>query len=72
MMLSILLVAVVFASSTSLTLAQSVFAHVIVGNTYGFSSSDWSRDIDLAANAGIDGFALNVSRVGRVGSHGLC
>jgi glucan endo-1,3-alpha-glucosidase len=59
-MLSFLLAALIFASSIPLTLAQSVFAHVIVGNTYGFSSSDWSRDINLAASAGIDGFALNV------------
>ncbi|MCJ1409372.1 hypothetical protein MMC19_003452 [Ptychographa xylographoides] len=37
-----------------------VFAHLIVGNTYGWTQANWASDIQLAAAAGIDGFALNI------------
>jgi hypothetical protein len=37
-----------------------VVAHVIVGNTYGFTRDTWTADIQLAQSAGIDGFSLNV------------
>ncbi|KAF8494304.1 alpha-1,3-glucanase [Gautieria morchelliformis] len=32
----------------------------MVGNTYSYTSSDWTEDIELASSHGIDGFALNV------------
>ncbi|KAH7923313.1 glycoside hydrolase family 71 protein [Leucogyrophana mollusca] len=35
-------------------------AHFIVGNTYGYTQSDWAGDIALAQSKGLDGFALNV------------
>ncbi|KAK7991908.1 hypothetical protein PG996_013079 [Apiospora saccharicola] len=45
----------------SLAEAKSVFAHFMVGNVAGFSQDDWSRNIQLAQDSGIDGFALNVA-----------
>lgn len=39
---------------------RKVFAHYMVGITYGQSSSQWATDISQAQSAGIDGFALNV------------
>ncbi|KAI8970639.1 glycoside hydrolase family 71 protein [Trametes punicea] len=46
-------------SSTS-TQTPAVFAHVIVGNTYNYTITNWLNDIALAASNGIDAFALNV------------
>lgn len=40
--------------------SHAVWAHHMVGNTYPYSQSDWSRDISAAQAAGIDGFALNI------------
>lgn len=40
--------------------AKLVVAHVIVGNTYPYTSSSWAADIALAHASGIDGFALNI------------
>ncbi|KAH9936318.1 glycoside hydrolase [Fomitopsis serialis] len=37
-----------------------VVAHVIVGNTYPYTIDNWTSDIQLASDNGIDGFALNV------------
>ncbi|KDQ19482.1 glycoside hydrolase family 71 protein [Botryobasidium botryosum FD-172 SS1] len=34
----------------------------MVGNTYPYTKDDWKRDINLAADRGIDGFALNAGR----------
>ncbi|KAH6655480.1 glycoside hydrolase [Truncatella angustata] len=39
---------------------RSVFAHYMVGITYGQSASQWATDISEAKSAGINGFALNV------------
>ncbi|KAG8845972.1 hypothetical protein FRB96_002198 [Tulasnella sp. 330] len=39
---------------------KAVTAHVIVGNTYGRTSADWTNDIKLAAAQNIDAFALNM------------
>lgn len=40
---------------------KKVFAHFMVGNTAKFTSSDWDKQINDAANSGIDGFALNMA-----------
>jgi len=37
-----------------------VVAHVMVGNTYPYTIDNWTSDIQLASDNGIDGFALNV------------
>ncbi|KAJ4423115.1 hypothetical protein N0V82_002244 [Gnomoniopsis sp. IMI 355080] len=37
-----------------------VFAHYMVGLTYGQTVEDWAREIKLAHSACIDGFALNI------------
>lgn len=39
---------------------KAVFAHVIVGNNAAYTVKDWYKDINAAASALIDGFALNV------------
>lgn len=44
----------------ALTLAQSVFAHVIVGNNGAYTQEDWTKDIILASSFGIDAFVLNI------------
>ncbi|KAG6376987.1 glycoside hydrolase family 71 protein [Boletus reticuloceps] len=52
-------------SSKSLTKRGStkyVVAHFMVGNTYPYTLQNWSSDIHLAYQNGIDGFALNVGR----------
>ncbi|KAH0840502.1 glucan endo-1,3-alpha-glucosidase agn1 [Fonsecaea pedrosoi] len=59
-MLSLPLICLTFIGFASPILAQSVFAHVIVGNTYSYTQANWATDIATAAAAGIDGFALNV------------
>ena len=40
--------------------SKLVVAHVLVGNTYPYTTDNWASDIQLAYNNGIDGFALNV------------
>lgn len=40
---------------------NKVFAHLIIGNTYGYSKQDFLTEIEAAHNAGIDGFALNIA-----------
>lgn len=37
-----------------------VFAHHMVGNTAPYTIDDWTEDIKLASEAGIDAFALNI------------
>lgn len=37
-----------------------VVAHHMVGNTFPYTTADWSADIALAHASGIDGFALNM------------
>ncbi|KAJ4358828.1 hypothetical protein N0V85_009509, partial [Neurospora sp. IMI 360204] len=39
---------------------KSVFAHYIVGLTLNQTTDQWKRDIRLASEASIDGFALNI------------
>jgi len=48
-------------TSTSTPAASKVVvAHYMVGNTYSYSQSTWSSNIQAAMAGGIDGFALNV------------
>lgn len=42
------------------TTAQSVFAHVIVGNNGAYTPANWTKDIMLASSFGIDAFVLNI------------
>ncbi|KZT01299.1 glycoside hydrolase family 71 protein [Laetiporus sulphureus 93-53] len=46
--------------ANSSTSGKYVVAHHIVGNTYDYTTDDWSSDIQLAYDCGLDGFALNV------------
>ncbi|RXK35703.1 hypothetical protein M231_07031 [Tremella mesenterica] len=39
---------------------HQVWAHHMVGNTYPYTESSWSSDIQSASSSGIDGFALNM------------
>nr|AUS76866.1 glycosyl hydrolase [Leptoxyphium fumago] len=55
------LAACVLGLLPALTTAQSVFAHVIVGNTGAYDIDQWKSDIELAASYGIDGFVLNIA-----------
>ncbi|KAF2161911.1 glycoside hydrolase family 71 protein [Zasmidium cellare ATCC 36951] len=41
-------------------IAQSVFAHVIVGNTASYTIEQWTSEIELAQSYGIDAFVLNI------------
>ncbi|KAL3422794.1 Glucan endo-1,3-alpha-glucosidase agn1 [Phlyctema vagabunda] len=41
--------------------SRHVFAHVVVGNTAAHTVDTWKTDINLAAEAGIDAFALNIA-----------
>ncbi|KAK4107593.1 carbohydrate-binding module family 24 protein [Canariomyces notabilis] len=41
--------------------AKAVFAHFMVGNTKDYSETDWQNDMQLAQEAHIDGFALNIA-----------
>ena len=53
----------VAASSSSIPASSAthyVWAHHMVGNTYPYTESTWLSDIQTAAAAGIDGFALNM------------
>jgi hypothetical protein len=48
-------------TSTSTPAASKVVvAHYMVGNTYSYSQSTWSSNIQAAMAGGINGFALNV------------
>ncbi|ODN74466.1 hypothetical protein L202_06852 [Cryptococcus amylolentus CBS 6039] len=46
-------------NDTSSSAEQYVFAHFMVGFVDAYTQEDWTRDIELAASKGIDGFALN-------------
>ncbi|KAK3381989.1 glycoside hydrolase [Podospora didyma] len=39
---------------------RKVFAHYMVGITYGQTQAQWGHDVNTAKEAGIDGFALNI------------
>lgn len=41
-------------------LSRKVFAHYMVGITYGQELAQWQTDMTEAKSAGIDGFALNI------------
>ncbi|KAL4947908.1 glycosyl hydrolase family 71-domain-containing protein [Aspergillus filifer] len=41
--------------------AAAVFAHFMVGNANNYSLSDWQTDINLAVDAKLDAFALNIA-----------
>lgn len=41
--------------------AQNVFAHFIVGNAGSYTTDQWKSDIQLAQQASIDGFVLNIA-----------
>ena len=49
-----------FAFLPALATAQSVFAHVIVGNNGAYTIENWTNDIVLASSFGIDAFVLNI------------
>lgn len=55
---------IAFVSALSLLAAkvqaQSVVAHFIVGNAKNYQAADWDADIKAAADAGIEGFSLNI------------
>ncbi|OAL33162.1 hypothetical protein AYO20_07644 [Fonsecaea nubica] len=70
-MLSLPLICLTFIGFASPILAQSVFAHVIVGNTYSYTQANWASDIATAAAAGIDGFALNVGYLDTINPFGF-
>ncbi|KAL8276344.1 hypothetical protein RQP46_011269 [Phenoliferia psychrophenolica] len=42
------------------TSTRYVFAHVVAGDFQSYTATDWTNDITLAKNAGLDAFALNV------------
>lgn len=56
------LCALLSATLPALTAAQTVFAHVIVGNTFSYNQAQWESDIQLASSYGIDAFALNIAQ----------
>ncbi|KAF7182531.1 hypothetical protein CNMCM7691_002102 [Aspergillus felis] len=41
--------------------AKAVFAHFMVGNTASFGVADWTTNMNLAMEAHIDAFALNIA-----------
>ncbi|KAL2126620.1 hypothetical protein VTI74DRAFT_527 [Chaetomium olivicolor] len=49
------------AYGTCLAEAKAVFAHFMVGNTKAFGLDDWKHEIQLAQDAQIDAFALNMA-----------
>ncbi len=83
----IVLLALAFANCASMTLARSVFAHVVVwssspcfykllmefkvGTTYSYTQANWASDISRASGAGIDGFALNIGYQDTINSAGF-
>ncbi|KAJ9617013.1 Glucan endo-1,3-alpha-glucosidase agn1 [Cladophialophora chaetospira] len=70
-MLSLLFAYLICAGFAGHTHAQSVFAHVIVGNTYSYTLADWAHEIEVAANASIDGFALNIGYLDTINPAGF-
>lgn len=44
--------------------AKKVIAHHMVGNTYPYTIQTWVSDVQMAKEAGIDGFALNLGAGG--------
>ncbi|WVQ73398.1 hypothetical protein IAR50_002970 [Cryptococcus sp. DSM 104548] len=48
------------ASGTTVGGEKKVFAHFMVGIVSTYTQSDWLADMQLAKDAGIDGFALNI------------
>ncbi|EJU03820.1 hypothetical protein DACRYDRAFT_21255 [Dacryopinax primogenitus] len=38
---------------------KAVFAHHMIGNTYGYTQDTWTSDVQLASSKGLDAFALN-------------
>ncbi|KAK0458149.1 glycoside hydrolase family 71 protein [Desarmillaria tabescens] len=40
--------------------SKTVVAHFIVGNSRSYNADDWTKDIQLAYDNGIDAFALNI------------
>ncbi|OLN96838.1 Mutanase Pc12g07500-like protein 1 [Colletotrichum chlorophyti] len=58
MKLSNVLAAVLAPSQAA---ATAVFAHFMVGNTPDFTVSDWASNMNLAKDAHIDAFALNMA-----------
>ncbi|EXJ70062.1 murein transglycosylase [Cladophialophora psammophila CBS 110553] len=69
-MLLLPLACLAFIGFASPILAQSGFAHVIVGNTYSYTQASWASDIAAATAAGIDGFALNIAYADTINSNG--
>ncbi|KAL9108413.1 MAG: hypothetical protein Q9187_008299 [Circinaria calcarea] len=57
---SLLATALAFSASAVQAQAKSVFAHFMVGNVYSYTPDTWAEDIQLAKDAHIDGFALNI------------
>lgn len=45
----------------ALAAQKNVFAHVVVGNTAAHDVGNWTQDIKLASQAGIDAFVLNIA-----------
>ncbi|ODN93422.1 hypothetical protein L198_05287 [Cryptococcus wingfieldii CBS 7118] len=48
------------SSGTTVGGEKKVFAHFMVGIVSTYTQSDWLADMQLAKDAGIDGFALNI------------
>ena len=53
-------IAALFALLVTKAAAGDVYAHFILGNAGAYTQSDWAKDIALAADSKIDGFALNI------------
>jgi hypothetical protein len=51
--------------------AKAVFAHFMVGNTGTYAVADFVKDMQLAQQASIDGFALNMAYGDPVNDHSL-
>ncbi|RPB11294.1 glycoside hydrolase [Morchella conica CCBAS932] len=68
--ISSLLVALALSPMSAMA-AREVFAHYMVGNTYGQTLDDWAKDIQLAKAASIDGFALNAGPTDSYGEEQL-
>ncbi|EON68507.1 hypothetical protein W97_07765 [Coniosporium apollinis CBS 100218] len=49
------------AALASTVSAQAVFAHFMVGVVQSYNVDLWKKDIQLASEAGIDGFVLNIA-----------
>ncbi|KAK0117589.1 hypothetical protein ONS95_011925 [Cadophora gregata] len=55
------LTALVVLLGASQVQAKAVFAHYMVSNTAEFAIEDWAKDMQLAQQAGIDAFVLNMA-----------